>query len=68
MRCLIGSQWSLVWNRGDVTDDRGSGDDTGSCVMDQLVHMEEFVPYVRSRRDNFQMCLFEYTLPVRRRE
>lgn len=25
-------------------------------------------PIVRSRRDNFQMCLFEYKLPVRRRE
>lgn len=51
-----------------MTDDRGSGDDTGSCVLDQLELMEEFVPYVRSRRDNFQMCLFEHTLPVRQRE
>ena len=38
----MGSQWSWC-KTGDVTDDRGSGDDAGSSVLDQLELMEEFV-------------------------
>ena len=38
-----GKPMELVKNRGDVTDGRGSGDDTGSSILDQLELMEEFV-------------------------
>ena len=38
-----GEPVELVQDGGDVTDDRGSGDDTGSSVLNQLKFMEEFV-------------------------
>ena len=38
-----GEPVELVENRGYVADDRGSSDDTGSRILDQLKFMEEFV-------------------------
>lgn len=33
----------LMLYRGDVTDGRSLADDTGSCLLDQLQYMKEFV-------------------------
>ena len=36
-----GKPMELIQNRGDVIDGGGSGDDTGSCILDQLQFPEE---------------------------